>query len=119
MICFAGPGRPPKMKTSCTWCEENKQPLKYVLPTTHGKKEFCSETCLAEYRKAYMKGACLQCDNVIKGTPVKLEQPDGPPKIFCSSYCLTKYQKQDNQPKESENKTVKSKGAKVKQKHLV
>ncbi|XP_047357427.1 polycomb protein Scm [Vespa velutina] len=92
-----GPGRPPKSKNSCTWCGETKQPLKYVLPTQHGKKEFCSETCLSEFRKAYVRGACVQCDNVIRGTPVKLEQKDGPTKDFCSSFCLNKHQKKENQ----------------------
>ncbi|KAF7395603.1 hypothetical protein HZH68_009653 [Vespula germanica] len=92
-----GPGRPPKSKNSCTWCGETKQPLKYVLPTQHGKKEFCSETCLSEFRKAYVRGACVQCDNVIRGTPVKLEQKDGPTKDFCSSFCLNKHQKKEAQ----------------------
>ncbi|KAK0099166.1 hypothetical protein PV326_000003 [Microctonus aethiopoides] len=92
-----GPGRPPKSKHSCTWCGETKQPLKYVLPTQHGKKEFCSETCLSEFRKAYVRGACVQCDNVIRGSPVRLEQKDGPTKDFCSSFCLTKHQKKENQ----------------------
>ncbi|XP_035743286.1 polycomb protein Scm-like [Vespa mandarinia] len=92
-----GPGRPPKSKNSCTWCGETKQPLKYVLPTQHGKKEFCSETCLSEFRKAYVRGACVQCDNVIRGTPVKLEQKDGPTKDFCSSFCLNKHQKKESQ----------------------
>ncbi|GLG97588.1 Polycomb protein SCMH1 [Gryllus bimaculatus] len=89
-----GPGRPPK-KTSCTWCGENKQQLKYVLPTQHGKKEFCSETCLSEFRKAYIKGACLQCDNVIRGSPVRLEQQDGATKDFCSTFCLNKHAKKE------------------------
>ncbi|KAL2715342.1 polycomb protein Scm [Vespula squamosa] len=92
-----GPGRPPKSKNSCTWCGETKQPLKYVLPTQHGKKEFCSETCLSEFRKAYVRGACVQCDNVIRNTPVKLEQKDGPTKDFCSSFCLNKHQKKEGQ----------------------
>lgn len=47
-------GRPPKNRI-CTWCAESRQPLKYILPTQHGKKEFCSETCLSEFRKAYNK----------------------------------------------------------------
>lgn len=83
-------GRPPKKNgnISCTWCNEGKLPLKYVYPTTNGKKEFCSETCLAEFRKAYVKGACLQCDNVIRGN-------SNPNKDFCSSYCMNKYQKKD------------------------
>ncbi|KAI4482592.1 PREDICTED: polycomb protein Scm [Polistes canadensis] len=92
-----GPGRPPKSKNSCTWCGETKQPLKYVLPTQHGKKEFCSETCLSEFRKAYVRGACVQCDNVIRGTSVKLEQKDGPTKDFCSSFCLNRHQKKEAQ----------------------
>ncbi|XP_029177478.1 polycomb protein Scm [Nylanderia fulva] len=92
-----GPGRPPKSKNACTWCGETKQPLKYVLPTQNGKKEFCSETCLSESRKTYARGACVQCDNVIRNTPVKLEQKDGPTKDFCSSFCLNAYQKKESQ----------------------
>lgn len=70
-----GPGRPPKKpasSSSCTWCcAEGKGRLKYVLPTQNGEKEFCSETCLSEFRKAYSKGACLQCDSVIRGNTGK------------------------------------------------
>ncbi|XP_011311114.1 polycomb protein Scm isoform X2 [Fopius arisanus] len=98
-----GPGRPPKSKNACTWCNETKQPLKYVLPTQHGKKEFCSETCLSEFRKAYVRGACVQCDNVIRGSPVKLEQKDGPTKDFCSSFCLNKHQKKEIQAESKKN----------------
>ncbi|KMQ90581.1 polycomb protein scm, partial [Lasius niger] len=98
-----GPGRPPKSKNSCTWCGETKQPLKYVLPTQHGKKEFCSETCLSESRKTYARGACVQCDNVIRSTPVRLEQKDGPTKDFCSSFCLNAYQKKESQADTKKN----------------
>ncbi|XP_069695083.1 polycomb protein Scm isoform X2 [Periplaneta americana] len=101
-----GAGRPSKNKTSCTWCGENKQPLKYVLPTQHGKKEFCSETCLSEFRKAYIKGACLQCDNVIRGTPVRLEQQDSSAKDFCSTYCLNKHTKKEQASQLAEQKRV-------------
>lgn len=90
-------GRPPKLRTVCTWCGETKLPLKYVLPTQHGKKEFCCETCLAEFRKAYVRGACVQCDNVIRGAPVRLEQRNEPPKDFCSSMCLNRHQKKETQ----------------------
>ncbi|KAF2885257.1 hypothetical protein ILUMI_20923 [Ignelater luminosus] len=79
-------GRPSKKTVSCTWCNEGKLPLKYVLPTTNGKKEFCSETCLSEFRKAYVKGACLNCDNVIRGN-------SNPSKDYCSVYCMNKHQK--------------------------
>ncbi|XP_021181737.3 polycomb protein Scm [Helicoverpa armigera] len=82
-----GPGRPPKR--TCTWCAESKTPLKYVLPTENGKKEFCSETCLSEFRQAYSKGACLHCDNVIRGNAPSNS------KNFCSTYCLNKYQKKN------------------------
>ncbi|CAH1118812.1 unnamed protein product [Phaedon cochleariae] len=83
-----GPGRPPKKIVSCTWCNETKLPLKYVFPTTNGKKEFCSETCLAEFRKAYVKGACILCDNVIRGN-------NSPSKEYCSTYCMNKHQKKE------------------------
>lgn len=90
-----GRGRPPKKiqspiasaSTTCTWCAESKTPLKYVLPTQTGKKEFCSETCIAEFRKAYNKGACVECDNVIRS--------NAPNKEFCSSYCLNKNKKKN------------------------
>ena len=50
-----GPGRPPKNPRTCNWCSELKSHLKYVFPASSGKKEFCSETCLSEYRKAFVK----------------------------------------------------------------
>ncbi|KYM98260.1 Polycomb protein Scm [Cyphomyrmex costatus] len=93
-------GRPPKLKNiPCTWCGETKQPLRYVLPTQDGKKEFCSETCLSESRKTYARITCVQCQNVIglRGTPFKLEQKDAPTKEFCSSFCLNVYQKKETQ----------------------
>lgn len=90
-----GRGRPPKPKSACTWCGETKLPLKYVLPTQHSKKEFCCQSCLAEYRQAYMRGACVQCDNVIRGTPVRSAEQS--PKDFCSAACLEKHQKKESQ----------------------
>lgn len=87
-----GPGRPPKKPATCTWCGEGKAPLKYVLPTQNGKKEFCSETCLSEFRKAYIKGACLQCDNVIRSG-----NTSSPNKDYCSTYCMNKHQKKTEQ----------------------
>ncbi|XP_055377745.1 polycomb protein Scm isoform X2 [Condylostylus longicornis] len=80
-------GRPAKKPATCTWCGEGKTPLIYVFPTQNGKKEFCSENCIAEFRKAYSKGACTQCDNVIRG--------DAPCKEFCSTFCQNKYQKRN------------------------
>lgn len=83
----------------CTWCGETKLPLKYVLPTQNGKKEFCSETCLSESRKTYTRSVCVQCESVIgiRGTPFRLEQKDAPTKDFCSAFCLNVYQKKETQ----------------------
>lgn len=72
----------------CTWCLESRTPLKYVLPTQNGKKEFCSETCIAEFRKAYSKGACVECDNAIRA--------NAPNREFCSTFCLNKHNKKKN-----------------------
>lgn len=85
-------GRPAKRAT-CTWCAEGKLPLQYVLPTQTGKKEFCSETCIAEFRKAYSKGACTQCDNVIR--------EGAPNKEFCSMMCMNKHQKKNGSTRHS------------------
>ncbi|KAH8288424.1 hypothetical protein KR054_002627 [Drosophila jambulina] len=85
-------GRPAKRAT-CTWCGEGKLPLQYVLPTQTGKKEFCSETCIAEFRKAYSKGACTQCDNVIRDK--------APNKEFCSVMCMNKHQKKNSSTRHS------------------
>ncbi|KAM7363805.1 polycomb protein Scm [Cochliomyia hominivorax] len=89
-------GRPSKRAT-CTWCGESKQPLQYVLPTQNGKKEFCSETCIAEFRKAYSKGACVQCDNVIR--------EGAPNKEFCSLMCMNKHQKKNGSTRSLNNGT--------------
>ena len=38
--------------SSCTQCGEAKERLLYVLPVPGGKKEFCSEACLTQHRRA-------------------------------------------------------------------
>lgn len=38
--------------SSCTQCGEAKERLLYVLPVPGGKKEFCSESCLTQHRRA-------------------------------------------------------------------
>lgn len=88
---------------TCTWCAETKTPLKYVLPTQNGKKEFCSESCIAEFRKAYSKGACVECDNAIRG--------NAPSREFCSTFCLQKNKKKSSSSpaqtaSTSQNKTL-------------
>ncbi|CAH1714202.1 polycomb protein Scm isoform X2 [Aphis gossypii] len=94
-------GRPPKGKPRCTMCNDKKHPLNYVLPTQNGKKEFCSVNCLTEFRKEYVKNGCANCDNIIKGSPVKQENQDSTAKNFCSTVCLNKHQR-----KEQTKKTV-------------
>lgn len=89
-------GRTPKKSVpSCTWCGSKNNPLKYVIPTQQGKKEFCSETCLSEFRKTLHKGSCAHCENVIRDNPVLLEIQGGPSKQFCSTGCLSMYQKKE------------------------
>uniref|UniRef100_A0A2M4BC64 Putative polycomb group protein scm/l3mbt tumor-supressor in n=1 Tax=Anopheles marajoara TaxID=58244 RepID=A0A2M4BC64_9DIPT len=68
----------------CALCCETKSPLNYVLPTQSGNKEFCSELCITEYRKASTKSICIQCDNVIRA--------NAPRPNFCSTFCLKKHQ---------------------------
>lgn len=65
--------RPAKRSTSptrlsaCDMCNDSKQVLSYFLPTLTGEKfQFCSEMCIAEFRKATKKGACKQCGNIAK-----------------------------------------------------
>lgn len=41
------------------------------------------------------QGACLVCDNVIRGTPVRLEQQNAATKDFCSTFCLNKHTKKE------------------------
>lgn len=82
-----GPGRP-RLNPSCTWCGETKSALKYVLPTPTGRKEFCSETCIGEYRKSESKGSCQLCGNIVK--------KNSPNKDFCSTICLTRHQRKRN-----------------------
>ncbi|ETN63576.1 lethal(3)malignant brain tumor [Anopheles darlingi] len=74
----------------CALCCETKSPLNYVLPTQSGKKEFCSELCITEYRKASSKGICIQCDNVIRA--------NAPRPNFCSTFCLKKHQHKNGIP---------------------
>lgn len=87
------PGRPAKkVATLCGWCEEpssGKQPmLKYVWEQE--KKEFCSKSCIAQFKEAHSRGFCVQCDNVLGLA--------APHKEFCSMYCLNKYERANAAP---------------------
>lgn len=93
-------GRPVQKKPRCTWCGSNASPLKYVIPTKECKKEFCSEKCLAEFRKTLLKVTCAQCDGQVRGTPLLFEVQNQPSKHFCTPSCLNLYQLKENQVSE-------------------
>lgn len=74
----------PTQMSACGWCSDNKPILKFILPTLSGENlQFCSEMCIAEFRKAVKKGACKQCGSVVRPTVA-------PNKEYCSLYCMNK-----------------------------
>ncbi|XP_055308025.1 polycomb protein Scm-like isoform X2 [Sitodiplosis mosellana] len=74
----------PTQMLPCAWCSDNKPILKYVLPTLSGDNlQFCSEMCIAEFRKAVKKGACKQCGSIVRLAVA-------PNKEYCSLYCMNK-----------------------------
>lgn len=42
-------------KTCCAWCEDNRKDLRYTITVGHARKEFCSEHCLNEFKRVYLK----------------------------------------------------------------
>uniref|UniRef100_A0A182VQP1 SAM domain-containing protein n=1 Tax=Anopheles minimus TaxID=112268 RepID=A0A182VQP1_9DIPT len=68
----------------CGICLEEKNPLKYILPSHGNTQAFCSESCIMEFRKNGQR-TCLQCDNVVRA--------NAPNPSFCSTFCLKKFQK--------------------------
>lgn len=73
---------PPRM-SACGWCSDTKPALNFILPTLSGENlQFCTEMCIAEFRKAVKKGACKQCGSVVR--------PVAPNKEYCSLYCMNK-----------------------------
>ena len=72
--------------SECHWCSQTAKPNHYVLPFKSGRKTFCSESCLFEYRK----GACIQCGNGIQGPPFQIKN-NSVIKDFCSEKCLNNY----------------------------
>lgn len=75
---------PTQSMSACGWCMDRKPILKYILPTLSGENLlFCTENCIAEFRKAVKRGACKQCGNAVRPTMA-------PNKEFCSTFCLNK-----------------------------
>ena len=81
----------------CLWCGQTGKPNHYVLPLKNGRRVFCSEACLFEFRK----GACIQCGDAIHGLPFQITN-NSVVKDFCSEKCLNKYKKKE------ESKQIKS-----------
>lgn len=72
--------------SACGWCSDSKptSSFHYNMHTLSGDDlRFCSEMCIAEFRKAVKKGGCKQCGNVVTtGT--------APNKEYCSLHCMNK-----------------------------
>ena len=75
--------------SECHWCGQAGK-LPYVLPLKSGRRTFCSEACLFEFRK----GACAQCSDVIQGPPFQITK-NSAVRDFCSEKCLNKYKKKE------------------------
>lgn len=77
---------PTNEEAACHWCSDKKDVLKYVMPTLAGENlEFCSESCITEFRKAVKKGACNRCGNAVRPSVA-------PNREYCSTYCMNKSQ---------------------------
>lgn len=47
--------RPGHLKPCCAWCEDNRKDLRHAITVGHVRKEFCSENCLHEFKRVYLK----------------------------------------------------------------
>lgn len=75
---------PTQSVPACGWCMDCKPNLKYILPTLSGENLlFCTENCIAEFRKAVKRGACKQCGNAVRPAIA-------PNKEYCSTFCMNK-----------------------------
>ncbi|XP_037280784.1 polycomb protein Scm [Rhipicephalus microplus] len=82
------------LKPCCAWCEDNRKDLRHAITVGHARKEFCSENCLHEFKRVYLKVACALCEIVIRGASVHLDD-HGQLREFCSTECLDKYRLRD------------------------
>lgn len=64
----------------------------------------CLYGCFVLISAYALQGACLYCDSVIRGTPVRVELQDSSTKDFCSTYCLNKHTKKEQASQLSEQK---------------
>lgn len=74
----------PQSMPTCGWCMDRKPILTYILPTSSGENLlFCTENCIAEFRKAVKRGACKQCGHAVLPTVT-------PHTEYCSTICMNK-----------------------------
>ncbi|KAK8770666.1 hypothetical protein V5799_012870 [Amblyomma americanum] len=57
--------RPGHLKPCCAWCEDNRKDLRHAITVGHVRKEFCSENCLHEFKRVYLKAYKLDCPPVV------------------------------------------------------
>ena len=82
---------PSSATLKCLQCQEPKLVLKYVFPTQDGKKLFCSEPCLMNYKKCQKSGGQManngtpQPQQTIKSSPDKPSAQPPPSMVSPSS----------------------------------
>ncbi|CAN7982417.1 unnamed protein product [Ixodes pacificus] len=79
-----------QLKPCCTWCKDNRKDLRHTITVGQARREFCSENCLHEFKRVYLKVACALCEIVIRGASVHLDD-HGLLREFCSTECLDKF----------------------------
>lgn len=67
----------------CEWCGQTKQKNPYVLLKRNGRRSFCSESCLLEFRKE----TCFECGRPLSGSSLHFAYRSSLQK-FCSQNCF-------------------------------
>ncbi|GAB6031001.1 hypothetical protein CHUAL_007821 [Chamberlinius hualienensis] len=90
-------GKTLRPRQACAWCGELRRDMKHNLPMLNGKKEFCSDVCLSEYKK---QNLCCNCKGPINNAIVPYEDPiSNVVREFCSNECLQRYQTRESRSK--------------------
>lgn len=82
--------------TPCGWCGQTKQKNPYVLLKRNGRRLFCSESCLLEFRRE----TCFECGSPLSLSPLCFPRHSSLQK-FCSQDCIEKFK-----PVESSSSSV-------------
>lgn len=48
-----------QLKPCCAWCEDNRKDLRHTITVGHTRREFCSENCLNEFKRVYLKTSAV------------------------------------------------------------